>query len=107
MSDFREMASDLSPLLRRARAHANFAEYVPLALVLMALVELQEGSTWTLHLIGALIIAGRLIHAFGISREPENGRLRVFGIALTLAALITGALANLGVTGLAATIMRT
>ena len=39
-------------LLRRLRVHGNFAEYVPLAIVLMALAELQGAPAWTLHLVG-------------------------------------------------------
>jgi uncharacterized membrane protein YecN with MAPEG domain len=86
-------------LLRRLRAHGNFAEYAPLVIVLMALAELQGAAGITLHAIGALLIGGRLVHAFGVSQEPENYRLRVAGMALTFTALIMGALANLGIGG--------
>ncbi len=87
-------------LLRRLRAHGNFAEYAPLVIVLMALAELQGGASITLHAIGLLLLGGRLIHAFGVSQEPENYRLRVAGMALTFTALMIGALANLGFGGL-------
>jgi uncharacterized membrane protein YecN with MAPEG domain len=87
-------------LLRRLRAHGNFAEYAPLAIVLMVLAELQDAPVVALHIIGLLLLGGRLVHAFGVSREPENYRLRVTGMALTFTALIMGALANLGVSGL-------
>ena len=89
-------------LLRRQRAHANCAEYAPLAIVLMALAELQDTPALVLHLIGGLLILGRLLHAYGLSQEPEPLRLRVLGMTLTFAALISGALANLGVRGLTA-----
>ncbi len=88
-------------LMRRLRAHGNFAEYVPLAIVLMALAELQDTSVWILHFIGVVLIAGRLVHAYGVSQEPERIKLRVAGMVLTFTALITGALANLGLGGLA------
>ncbi len=88
-------------LQRRLRAHGNFAEYCPLGIVLMALAELQGVPAWTLHLIGAALIAGRLVHAYGVSQEPEPIRLRVIGMVLTFTALISGALANLGVGGIA------
>ena len=84
-------------LLRRVRVHANFAEYVPLCLLLMALIEMRNGSAWMIHLTGLLLLAGRLVHAYGVSREPEVGKLRVIGMTLTFTALIVGALANLGV----------
>ena len=82
-------------LLRRLRVHANFAEYVPLCLLLMALIEIQAGPAWIVHLTGLLLLAGRSIHAYGVSREPEVGKLRVIGMALTFTALIVAALANL------------
>jgi len=75
------------PLLRAMRAQGNFVEYVPLTLLLMVLAELQAAGPLWLHLAGALLLAGRLVHAAGVSREPEDFRLRVTGMALTLTAL--------------------
>lgn len=83
-------------LRRRLRAHGNFAEYAPLVIVLMALAELQGSANGLLHMVGLLLLGGRLVHALGVSREPEDYRLRVCGMALTFTALIMGALANLG-----------
>lgn len=85
---------------RRLRAHGNFAEYAPLALVLMALAESQGASVWILHGLGLLLLAGRSIHAFAVSRSPEPLKLRVLGMGLTFTALIGGALTNLGFVGL-------
>ena len=82
-------------LRRRTRVHANFAEYVPLALILMALAELQDLPGWTIHLIGALLAVGRLAHAYGVSQAPQNMKLRVLGMVTTMAAMVTGAAANL------------
>jgi len=81
-------------LLRRQRVHANFAEYVPLALVLMALAELQGLSHWALHAIGVLLVAGRLAHAYGVSQEAEPMRIRGLAMALTFTTLIAAALSN-------------
>jgi uncharacterized membrane protein YecN with MAPEG domain len=83
-------------LLRRLRTHANFAEYVPMTIVLMALMELSGSPAWQLHLVGGLLAAGRFLHAVGFGREPEIMVLRVAGMVLTLSALILTALANLG-----------
>ena len=76
-----------SDLLRRIRVHGNFAEYVPLALILMTLVEWQGGPRAILHLVGIFLLLGRGIHAYGLSHEPELTKLRVIGMALTLLAL--------------------
>ncbi len=83
------------PLMRRIRVHANFAEYVPLVLVLMALAELQGFGPWALHILGGMMVAGRAIHAFGVGTEPERPHLRVIGMAATMTAMVVAALANL------------
>lgn len=82
-------------LLRRLRVHANFAEYVPLALILMLLAEQQAAPAPIIHGVGALLLAGRVIHAIGVSREPERLWQRITGMSLTFAAIIVGALTNL------------
>jgi uncharacterized protein len=70
-------------MLRRMRVHANFAEYVPFALLLMALAESTQTSNWILHLAGAALVVGRIFHAYGVSRTPENFFFRVSGMAAT------------------------
>ncbi|HET6321171.1 MAG TPA: MAPEG family protein [Hyphomicrobium sp.] len=74
-------------LRRRIRAHANFAEYVPLTLVLMGLAESMSPPDIVVHLCGLLLLGGRLLHAYGISRTPPVMRYRVYGMVLTMAAL--------------------
>lgn len=82
-------------LLRAQRVQANFAEYVPLALILMTLIELQRGISWVVHVVGLLLLVGRLAHAYGFGGDPGVFRLRQAGMTLTFAALIAGAAANL------------
>jgi uncharacterized membrane protein YecN with MAPEG domain len=50
-------------MLRMIRLHGNAIEYIPLALILMALYELNGGLHWALHVIGIALIAGRLIQS--------------------------------------------
>ncbi len=81
------------PLLERAaRAHANFAEYVPISLLLIAFTELAYGSAAWIHALGATLLAGRLTHAYGISQVKEDFRFRVAGMALTFTVIITSSL---------------
>ncbi len=82
-------------LLRRIRAQANFAEYAPLALILMALAEIQGLSPILLHALGLALLAGRILHAVGLSQTAEDFRFRVTGMALTFGVLGGAALANL------------
>jgi uncharacterized membrane protein YecN with MAPEG domain len=76
-------------LARRIRAHANFAEYVPLVLVLMMLAELGGAPIWMAHTAGACLLAGRVAHAVTISRLDEDIRMRVVAMVLTFTALGT------------------
>ena len=82
-------------LERAIRAHANFAEYVPLTLVLLLLLELQGAWPWFVNLMGLLLLVGRASHAFGISSTAEVLVRRQFGTVATVTALSAAALGNL------------
>ena len=79
-------------LLRRMRVHANFAEYVPFALLLMALAESMAPPNLLLHASGIVLVAGRIIHAYGVSQSPPMMRLRTYGMAMTITAIAIAAL---------------
>lgn len=79
-----------NPLLQRAmRVNANFAEYVPLALLLNYFVELHDGPRLHVHLLGIALVCGRMLHAWGVSQASENFRYRTTGIMLTFGVLLT------------------
>ena len=82
-------------LERRVRVQGNFSEYVPLALLLMTFVEMRGTAPLLLHAMGALLIAGRLAHAYGVSQIHESFAFRVTGMALTFTAILVAALAIL------------
>jgi uncharacterized protein len=76
------------PRLRRAiRVHANFSEYVPLALILLAFVEMQQSAPPFVHALCLSLLLGRFIHAYAVSQENEPVRLRVAGMVLTFVAI--------------------
>jgi len=83
-------------LARAIRAHGNFTEYVPIALIVLAMLELRGAAPGLLWVLGGVLLIGRVVHALGISREKEDYRFRVFGMALTLTVLISGSLRLLG-----------
>ena len=74
-------------MLRRMRVHANFAEYVPLTLLLFYMLEMQGAPPWLLHGLCLCLLAGRLSHAYGVSQVRETFSFRVSGMAMTFAAL--------------------
>ena len=71
-------------LARRMRAQANFVEYTPFFLILLALIELAVGSALWLWAVGGVYMIGRLIHAFGMDGRT---RLRTIGILTTMTIL--------------------
>jgi len=91
---------DDNQLLRRMRVHANFAEYVPFTLLLMAMAESMTAPRPLIHLVGLILIAGRLMHAYGLSQTPHILRYRVWGMMLTFLALSISALLCLLLSGL-------
>lgn len=86
---------------RAVRAQGNLAEYAPMALVLLGLAEGLGLPSWWLHALGTALVAGRVSHAWGISREPEVMRWRVLGTALTFTVIgvLGAALLGLSVSG--------
>lgn len=82
------------PELQRAmRVHANFAEYVPLALLLIYFFEQQTGSALWSHIFCAALFAGRALHAYGVSHAQEDFRFRVGGMFLTFSVIAGASLA--------------
>jgi len=78
-------------MLRAIRTHGNFAEYVPLGLLLLAACEQLRAPVVLLHGLGILLLVGRLIHAFGVSKEAEVFAFRVTGMALTFTCYLVAA----------------
>jgi len=75
------------PLLARIRAHANFAEYVPIVLILMGLIESRTGLNELLTSTGIVLFVVRIAHAIGMARPAPNA-LRIVGTAGTWIVLI-------------------
>jgi hypothetical protein len=71
------------------RVQANFAEYVPLAAVLLILAELSGMQIAAVHAAGILLVTSRLLHAWGLSHSPGRTFGRFYGTAGTWLA-ITG-----------------
>ncbi len=71
-------------LLRRMRVHANFAEYVPFAILLMGFAESLKAPVGLIHALGLALIFGRLIHAYGLSQTPQILKYRLLGMVLTI-----------------------
>jgi uncharacterized membrane protein YecN with MAPEG domain len=77
-------------LLVAIRQHANNAEYLPLAIVMMLLCELCGGASSALHIIGGGLLIARVFHAVGLPMKAPNV-FRWLGTALTFAGIVGSA----------------
>ena len=75
------------------RTHANAVEYIPIALLLLLMLELNGAPKILIHLLGATLITGRIIHAIGI--PAKNLKKRVLGMQITIFLLIGLAILNI------------
>ncbi|MDV6317165.1 MAPEG family protein [Idiomarina sp. HP20-50] len=73
------------------RIHGNFIEYVPLALILFAMMEMQNASAGLLHGLGIALIIARLCHAAGLTRSAGVSLPRTIGVLTTFAVLLLAA----------------
>lgn len=71
-------------ILRASRVHANFSEYVPFTLLLIAMLEIQSYSEWIIHGLCIALVSARIAHAYGVSQTDENFKFRIFGTATTI-----------------------
>jgi uncharacterized membrane protein YecN with MAPEG domain len=89
-----------NPALRSAiRAHAHFAEYVPIIALMVAMLEMSGMAAWRVHLLMAALLISRLLHPFGMYAKSSSTLAfrigRVAGVTLTLIVLIASAVAIL------------
>ena len=82
-------------LERAIRTQGNFAEYVPLGIILIACLELNGAPWWLVATPGIALIVGRLIHAKGMNTPPPDFSKRVLGMQFTFFTLIALVALNL------------
>ena len=76
------------------RAHANFAEYVPIIVLMVAMLEMSGMPAARVHLLMGALLVARLLHPLGMYVGPRTLQFqicRVGGILLTILVLIASA----------------
>src|ERR1041385_6699892 len=68
-------------LERRIRVQGNFAEYVPLTIILLTFLELNGATKWLVHVLCIALLLGRCIHAYCVGRTDEDIRHRRAGMS--------------------------
>lgn len=73
----------IAAIAQRMRAHLNFAENAPLALILIAVIELTgKGGQW-LAIVGAVFMLARVAHPIGMDKA-SGSPLRAIGAVVTM-----------------------
>lgn len=82
-------------LARAIRAFGNATEYVPAGLVAIAVLALAGASPLSIHIVGLVLLTGRVTHAVGLSNSGGTSMPRAVGIILTWIAYVFAAAALL------------
>ncbi len=79
-------------MLLAMRRHANFVEYVPLALILIGLLEFNAVNALAIHVMGASLVLFRIAHAVGLKADTMQGAGRLIGAAGTALLTLTASI---------------
>jgi uncharacterized protein len=82
-------------MLRMIRLHGNAAEYLPLAVLLMLIYEINGGWYVALHAVGTALVAGRVLQTWGMWGTEMPGFGRGAGQSLTWLSIAALAVLNL------------
>ncbi|MEJ4044539.1 MAPEG family protein [Erwinia sp. SLM-02] len=83
----------VSDLQLAIRIHGNAVEYIPLAVLLLVVMEMNGADIWLVHLLGLFFFFGRLLHAWGLRSRTMLWRRN--GMILTLLTLLGMIVVNL------------
>jgi len=61
-----------------------------------AMTEMQGAPVWVVHILGLMLLLGRVMHGWGMSQSPQNLPAREYGMMLALAMIAFTAIANIG-----------
>lgn len=82
-------------LLLAMRRQANFIEVVPLALILLAIMEMNGVTVWAIHGLGAALIIARVSHALGLKADTIQGFGRAFGAGMSALVILVASIWSL------------
>jgi len=84
----------INELQQTIRAHANFIEYVPICLILLAILSTSAVSYLILHLAGGALVLARILHAVGLTSHSGRTFGRYWGTVLTWLLLLSLSIGN-------------
>jgi uncharacterized membrane protein YecN with MAPEG domain len=80
------------------KAHANFSEYVPLPLILLILLEMQEPNIIYFNVLAGLLCISRILHSISllfVEKILNTTKLRMLATALTIIVVLITAFSNI------------
>ena len=86
---------EVADLSQAIRVHGNAVEYIPMALILMALLEFNGAPAQILHILGSGLIAARVLHAWGLSTRKGQSMGRFYGTLFTWIVILSASVLNL------------
>jgi uncharacterized membrane protein YecN with MAPEG domain len=82
-------------LEKAIRVHGNFAEYIPMALIMLGIYEINGANPMWLHILGAVLFIGRVLHAIGLSKTSGVTKQRQIGMISLFIVLTVLAIENI------------
>jgi len=82
-------------LLRAIRIQANLVEYTPIALILLACLELNKAPWWVVALLAIVFVTGRFLHPMGMKDATSSFKPRVRGMQLTIVSIVALGVGNI------------
>ncbi len=84
--------NDDPKIISASRSHGNLAEHAPIVILMLAFLEMSRANHFALMAIGALFLAGRVAHIFGLyapmsTKPPLPRSIGVIVTWITLALL--------------------
>ena len=81
------------------RIQGNFIEYVPMALLLIIICEMEGYPQASIHGLCWALIVARLAHVHGMIQKGAAGKGRRFGAMLTFIVIVVASLMSMGTFG--------
>ena len=73
------------------RVHGNFAEHVPFAVLLIGLCDYNGTDPAILHALGIILVASRIMHAYGLLKTSVRSSGRTAGVIGTVSVMLAAA----------------
>lgn len=74
----------VAKLAQAIRAHANFTEQAPIALIVIVLAEASGARPVAVHVLGVALLAARFASAYALNNSLGQSPLRQFGGGLSV-----------------------